>query len=585
MSFSNVLYEKRAGFLNYFLKSFVNLLIINLINNKKLSMNIINKKNNVVLILRKIASVLLIASVFGGGAFMANLANANDSTFEIPTCPFEEQEGRTIVRFSDKKIVSRWSQEDSESGPVAVNLLAGSYKVSLFSYDGYEGRENVFLQPKESWLAVLKDGDSVIAQSSPIDDLEDFIERATKMQIVNEELALDQNVNSVSALHIAYPDESSPNSVFPVCASFDLLSLKEEPNHLPIITLIGSTTVNLIVGENFVDPGATANDDEDGDITADIIVGGDEVDTTKSGTYIITYNVNDSQGAAADEVVRTVIVAESSGGGGGGGSSSSSSSESSSSSSGGGGGGGGVGGDTEEVVTTGGGSGITFGVARRVLPPVSAAVSVATSTNALQIQSSASAGQCSYLNDYLKIGRDNDRMEVLKLQAFLSAIEHFNVPMTGVFDQATFDAVSDFQKKYKEDILAPWGYDVPTGYVYITTKNKINEIFCGSKIPLSDEQKAEIEKVKTYIKEFGNTEGSEGSSSQGIDGDIGFGVENVNESDEDLDGEKEITNLAAGVSFIKSPMAFILDNKVTVAIIGMAITLLVYMFSFRGSKI
>lgn len=569
--------KRRAIFLIIFSKILSILIKIN-------KMNIINKKNNV---LQKISSALIVAFVFvSGSVFLTNRASANDSDFGIPTCSFEEQEGRTIVRFSDKKIVSHQSKEDAESGPVAVNLPAGSYKVSLFSYDGYEGRGNAFPQPKESWLAVLKDGGNVIAQSSPVDDLGDWVPSATQTQTVNEELTIDQNVNEVSALNAAYPDEASPNSVFPVCAAFDLLKLKEGPNHLPVITLMGSTTVNLIVGDTFTDPGATANDAEDGDITANIIVGGDDVDTSKADTYIITYNVNDSQGASADEVVRTVIVAESSSNGGGGGdSSSSSSSESSSSSSsesgGGGGGTGGVGGDTEEVVTVGGGgSGIIFGVAPRILTPVSSTVSVATSTVALG--TGFSGGQCSYLDDYLKIGRDNDRMEVLKLQAFLSAIEHLNVPLTGVFDQATFDAVSDFQEKYKEDVLAPWGYYVPTGYVYITTRNKINEIFCGKEIPLSEEQKIEIEKVRNYLAEFGKTGSSTDSGSQGID--VGMG--STSEGSDDLaQGSEAPENLPAGVGFIKSPMAFILDNKVTVAIIGMAITLLIYMFSFRGSKI
>lgn len=536
-------------------------------------MNIINKKNSV---LRKILSILLVASAFvSGSAFLASRASANESSFEIPACPFEEQEGRTIARFSDKKIVSHWSQEDAESVPVSINLVAGAYKVSLFSFDGYEGREGAFPQPKESWFVVLKNGNGAVAETSPIDDLEDLISNATQTQVVNEELAVDQDVDSVLALNAGYPDESNPNSVFPVCVAFDLLKLKEESNHLPIITLTGSATINLIVGDAFTDLGATANDDEDGDITANIIVGGDDVDTTKTGTYIITYNVNDSRGTAADEVTRTVIVSESSGGGGSGGNSSSDSSEGSSSSD---GAGGGVGGDREESVSVGGGSGlISFGGSRIILPSVS---SVATSTTVLE--SSSSFGQCSYLNDYLKIGRDNDRMEVLKLQAFLSAIEHLNVPLTGVFDQATFDAVSDFQEKYKEDVLAPWGYYVPTGYVYITTKNKINEIFCGKEIALSEEQRVEIEKVRNYIAEFGKTGSSTDSGSRGVD--VGMG--STSEGSDDLtEGHEVSENFPAGVSFIKSPMAFILDNKVTVAIIGMAITLLIYMFSFRGSKI
>ena len=34
----------------------------------------------------------------------------------------------------------------------------------------------------------------------------------------------------------------------------------------PVISLLGSSTINLTVGDTFTDPGATATDDVDGDI-------------------------------------------------------------------------------------------------------------------------------------------------------------------------------------------------------------------------------------------------------------------------------------------------------------------------------
>jgi hypothetical protein len=77
----------------------------------------------------------------------------------------------------------------------------------------------------------------------------------------------------------------------------------------PTITLNGSATVTITVGDSFTDPGATASDPEDGNISADIVVGGDTVDTATAGTYVITYNVADSDGNAAPQVTRTVIVA------------------------------------------------------------------------------------------------------------------------------------------------------------------------------------------------------------------------------------------------------------------------------------
>ena len=78
----------------------------------------------------------------------------------------------------------------------------------------------------------------------------------------------------------------------------------------PVITLTGSATMNIMVGDAFTDPGATATDDVDGDITANIVVAGDAVDVNTAGTYTITYNVSDAAGNAAAEVTRTVIVTD-----------------------------------------------------------------------------------------------------------------------------------------------------------------------------------------------------------------------------------------------------------------------------------
>ena len=78
----------------------------------------------------------------------------------------------------------------------------------------------------------------------------------------------------------------------------------------PIITLIGSSSISLTVGDVYTEQGATATDNIDGDITANIIIGGDMVDTNSIGTYVVTYNVSDSFGNAAVEVTRTVNVSE-----------------------------------------------------------------------------------------------------------------------------------------------------------------------------------------------------------------------------------------------------------------------------------
>ncbi len=75
----------------------------------------------------------------------------------------------------------------------------------------------------------------------------------------------------------------------------------------PVITLKGSATVALNVGDSYTDAGAEAIDDVDGDITDQIVTLSD-VNTSRAGTYHVTYNVKDTAGNAADEVTRAVTV-------------------------------------------------------------------------------------------------------------------------------------------------------------------------------------------------------------------------------------------------------------------------------------
>ena len=78
-------------------------------------------------------------------------------------------------------------------------------------------------------------------------------------------------------------------------------------NEIPIITLIGSQEVNLTIGSNYNDAGAIANDNVDGNISNKIVIV-NPVDTNTTGTYIITYDVNDSSHNQALQVIRTVNV-------------------------------------------------------------------------------------------------------------------------------------------------------------------------------------------------------------------------------------------------------------------------------------
>jgi len=77
----------------------------------------------------------------------------------------------------------------------------------------------------------------------------------------------------------------------------------------PVVILVGGDATSLTVGDIYTDKGATATDNKDGDITDKIVKTG-SVDISKTGTYVIKYNVADTAGNKAVEKKRTVTVVE-----------------------------------------------------------------------------------------------------------------------------------------------------------------------------------------------------------------------------------------------------------------------------------
>ena len=74
----------------------------------------------------------------------------------------------------------------------------------------------------------------------------------------------------------------------------------------PDLTLLGDAEITINAGESFTEPGYTATDDAEGDVTHKVEVSG-TVDRYKAGTYTITYTVTDNYGNTST-ATRTVVV-------------------------------------------------------------------------------------------------------------------------------------------------------------------------------------------------------------------------------------------------------------------------------------
>ncbi len=79
----------------------------------------------------------------------------------------------------------------------------------------------------------------------------------------------------------------------------------------PIITLSGATQLSVIIGSGFIDPGATCTDNID--TTCRVTVTG-SVNTSQTGSYILTYTARDLANNIATPLLRTVQVVSNSSG-------------------------------------------------------------------------------------------------------------------------------------------------------------------------------------------------------------------------------------------------------------------------------
>ena len=75
----------------------------------------------------------------------------------------------------------------------------------------------------------------------------------------------------------------------------------------PTISLLGDRTQLLALGEDYLEAGAMALDEQDGDISSQIVING-QVDSSAIGDYLVRYAVTDSSGTVAIEQIRIVRI-------------------------------------------------------------------------------------------------------------------------------------------------------------------------------------------------------------------------------------------------------------------------------------
>jgi peptidoglycan hydrolase-like protein with peptidoglycan-binding domain len=172
-------------------------------------------------------------------------------------------------------------------------------------------------------------------------------------------------------------------------------------------------------------------------------------------------------------------------------------------------------------------------------------VTIATTTATTTVPATATSS-CPLITSYLKFGANNDRSQVASLQAFLKDSQNLSVDVNGIFDQKTLDAVKAFQSKYMSQTMGPWGATQSSGYVYITTTKKINEIACNSPLTLNPSELAIIDSYKAQQ----NNATASATSTVGAVGAVGPIVPNLNASTTPLIGQVQNANGTANTASV-----------------------------------
>src|SRR3989344_240406 len=225
--------------------------------------------------MNKILSISIIVAV----SFVLPASALAVPTFPPPACSLSAEPGRILVNFPGTKILST---SPTELGPIGAAVPAGTYKVTLMSWDGYLGRGAVN-QDYEQWKLDVEDGSGLLASSGAISDLADYVEEASLTEVVNDTsnlLAVPSAGTKVFARH-AFIGDPGAHSVAPICAALDPVTsgkiIVKNENEAIVTNEVGTVSNT---GGNSADGGDAGNSLNK---SGNVIGSGDDNNTTSAG--------------------------------------------------------------------------------------------------------------------------------------------------------------------------------------------------------------------------------------------------------------------------------------------------------------
>ncbi len=120
---------------------------------------------------------------------------------------------------------------------------------------------------------------------------------------------VDTNTAGTYTVSYTAPPDGDGNLPSPVTRTVTV-----QDTTAPVISLNGGAVVTVEIGDAYTEPGATVSDNDPAYTTTVATVGGDTVDTSSIGTYLVSYTApTDDANNTPDPVTRTVVVQDTSG--------------------------------------------------------------------------------------------------------------------------------------------------------------------------------------------------------------------------------------------------------------------------------
>ncbi|KPA14856.1 repeat protein [Candidatus Magnetomorum sp. HK-1] len=232
---------------------------------------------------------------------MVHITNENDGSFTYtPELNYNGTDHFTYQVSDDDGAQSNLATVTINISPVndapSISQISNQ---TLFSVDGQSKPITINITdpetPSEFLDLSIKSSNSLMLPPSSF--IIDGLGQTRRLTIVPVE-----NVMGQAMVNIKVTDENEATAT----TSFQV-SVIYSDTEPPVISLSGDQLITIAKGTTFVEPGVSAVDNIDGDISEKIVVES-QLDTETSGTYQIKYLVSDQAGNEAIPAFRTILV-------------------------------------------------------------------------------------------------------------------------------------------------------------------------------------------------------------------------------------------------------------------------------------